>query len=120
MKKFLFLIIIIAVLVIAAVTNPNQKVHQDAFTEKVETIIQDEMDTTDKGILGLVVHGLSGAIVDQVSKNIITSDNYVFFSLTKLNVADKHQVIGVGLFGNVFISNKLKDMPKEELNKLIK
>lgn len=39
--------------------------------------------------------------------NLVTTDNYIVFSTTNVNVKGENRVVGFGAFGNVFLSDKL-------------
>jgi hypothetical protein len=58
---------------------------------------------------------LGGAIIDGLISNLVTTDNYVIFSTTKISWKGKSKVIGVGVFGNVFLSGKLDEVLNEGL-----
>ena len=55
-------------------------------------------------VLGSVI---GGSIVEEMVDNLVTTDNYIVFSTTNVNVKGKNKIIGFGAFGNVFLSDKL-------------
>ncbi|MFN7592568.1 MAG: hypothetical protein ACK5QZ_04430, partial [Bacteroidota bacterium] len=91
---------------------------------KVTSIIQksknEQSNKSDGGLeqagqaLGMMI---GGAIIDGIIDNIISTDNYILFSTTKLNWDGNTRIIGFGAFGNVFISDKLDEAVKEVLLK---
>lgn len=58
---------------------------------------------------------IGGVIIDGVVNNLISTDNYVLFSTTKISWEGKTLVIGIGAFGNVFLTSKLDETLKEGL-----
>ncbi len=123
MKKSHIIIAIIGfVLVIAAVTNPNADRHKEVIKAKLNAYMQksmaEEYGTTDNTwekagqALGMM---FSGAIVDGIVANIVSTDNYILFSTTKVSWAGDTKVIGIGAFGNVFINNELDEALNEGL-----
>jgi hypothetical protein len=58
---------------------------------------------------------LGGALVDRIVDNFVSTDNYVLFSTTKVSWEGKTKIIGIGAFGNVFISSKLDEAINEGL-----
>ncbi len=60
---------------------------------------------------------LGGAVLDGFVDNVVSSDNYILFSTTKMTLDGEIKVVGIGAFGNVFISNKIDKAIEENLNK---
>jgi len=119
-NKHITLIITGVLLIIGALTNPTQDRHKEAVKNKLNVIMQksikDSMKNSDSGAeqigsaLGLM---LGGAILDRMIESTISSDNYVLFSTTKATWEGKTKIIGVGVFGNVFISDEIDKALKE-------
>lgn len=115
---FLFgLLILIAVL-----TNPSQEVHEEALKAKLNLYLQNSMsegsaETNNEwekagNALGFM---LGGAIIEGVVSNVVTIDNYVVFSFTRISWGGESKVIGVGVFGNVFLTSKLDEVLNQGL-----
>ena len=112
-KTILFLVFIG---IIAVLTNPNKENHKEAikdkFSQHLQNTMKESLGNTDTGIeqagqaLGLVI---GTALADTFIDKLISSDNYLFFSTTKLNWEGKSKIIGIGAFGNVFISKQLNE-----------
>jgi len=64
--------------------------------------------------LGLM---FSGVMIDGIINNLVSSDNYVLFSTTKITWEGKAKIVGFGAFGNVFISDELDKAMNEGLAK---
>jgi hypothetical protein len=119
-NKQLFLVILGLVLIISVITNPNQDRHREVVKNKLSVIMQKAMiesfkksDSGAKQIgsaLGLM---LGGAFLDRMIESTVSSDNYVLFSTTKITWEGKAKLIGVGLFGNVFISDEIEKALKD-------
>lgn len=119
-NKHIILIFIGVLLIIGALTNPNSDRHKEAVKNKLNVIMQksitDSMKNSDSGAeqigsaLGLM---LGGAILDRMIESMVSSDNYVLFSTTKATWEGKTKIIGVGVFGNVFISDEIDKALKE-------
>lgn len=109
-------------LFVAVITNPNQDRHKEVIKAKFNSYMQKSMSeglskTDNKWgeagqTLGMM---LGGAIIDGLISNLVTTDNYVIFSTTKISWKGKSKVIGVGVFGNVFLSGKLDEVLNEGL-----
>lgn len=120
MKKVLYLVLLGMVVILAAVTNPSVGDHRDAVKEKVHKHLKEKFaDTADdtEGSWGEIGNSLGlalGAVLlDPMVKKVIRVDNYVLFSLTRAEWEDDSNVIGVGLFGHVFLSPKMDEKLEE-------
>jgi hypothetical protein len=121
-KTNVFLVVIGLILVVAVLTNPNQDRHKEVIRSKFNSYMQKSMsDGLSKSqneweqagqVLGMM---LGGALIDGIISNIVTTDNYVIFSTTKINWEGESKVIGVGLFGNVFLTSKIDEALDEGL-----
>ena len=110
------------IILIAVLTNPDQDRHQEVIKNKLKVYIQKSMkesmtETDDEWeqagqALGVMI---GGVIIDGVVNNLISTNNYVLFSTTKVSWEGKTRVIGIGAFGNVFLTSKLDDALKEGL-----
>lgn len=120
-EKELFIFAIIgAIILVAILTNPNQDRHKEVIKNKLNSYMQKSMKQnlteTDNvwaqagQALGMM---LGGALVDRIIDNLVSTDNYVLFSTTKISWEGETKVIGIGAFGNVFITNKLDEAMNE-------
>ena len=118
-NKYIFLLFGGLFLLIAVLTNPNQDRHKEVVKNKLNTIMQkamkDGLKNSDSGVeqlgstLGLM---LGGALLDRMIETMVSTDNYVLFSTTKITWEGKSKLIGIGVFGNVFISDKIDEALK--------
>ena len=121
-KNYVVLIAIGLILLVAVLTNPNQDRHKEVIRGKFNSYMQKSMSEglseTDNEweqagqVLGMV---LGGAMIDGIISNIVTTDNYVVFSTTKISWEGESKVIGVGAFGNVFLTGKFDEALSEGL-----
>jgi hypothetical protein len=113
-KGYVFLILLVGVLLIAALTNPTPERHKEALKLKFIASMQKSMhdnasslgsDATNAGeAIGSLI---GGAFIDGIVNNVVSTDNYVLFSITKVNWEGKTRTVGVGAFGNVFLSKEI-------------
>jgi len=115
-KNYVILGIIGLIIIIAVITNPNQDRHKEVIKSKLNTYMQkslkdshsetnSEWDQAGKA-LGLM---FGGAIIDQIINNLVSTDNYVLFSTTKITWDGKTKIVGIGAFGNVYLTSQLDD-----------
>jgi hypothetical protein len=114
------LAIISLIVLVAVLTNPDQNRHKEVIRNKFITYLQksikkeqaeppDEMEQAAQAF-GIT---LSGMLVEKVLDNLMSIDNYIMFSTTKITWDGEPRIIGIGAFGNVFITKELD----ESLNK---
>jgi hypothetical protein len=113
-KNYLILAIVGLVILVAILTNPNQDRHKEVIKNKLNSFMQKSINESSAKTdneweqagqaLGMM---LGGALVDKIIDNLISTDNYVLFSTTKISWEGETKIIGIGAFGNVFITNEL-------------
>jgi len=118
-NKHIVIAIIGIALLVGIITNPNQDRHKEVVKNKLNVIMQkamkDGLKNSDSGAeqlgsaLGLM---LGGALLDRMIETMVSTDNYVLFSTTKITWEGKSKLIGFGAFGNVFISDKIDEAIK--------
>ena len=123
MKKIvLFLIVLVGLAVIGYLTNPTEAMHREAGKEKLEKISENLLSGygIDPRILSALGIDFQGKFVEELITNHIYRDNYYVFSLTKVNWEDQNQIVGLGFFNKVYISNQVDDIIKKEVENYIK
>jgi uncharacterized protein YacL len=113
MKKNQIIIAIIGFLIVMAVlTNPNQDRHKEVLRAKLTSFMQKSMsesvsESDDEWSKAGTALGLmfGGAIVDGIIANVVSTGNYLIFSTTKVTWDGNTRVIGIGAFGNVYITS---------------
>lgn len=123
MKKIvLFLIVLLGLAVIGYLTNPTEAMHREAAQEMLEKISENILSDygIDPRILSTLGVDFQGKLVEELITNHISRDNYYVFSLTKVHWEGLNQVIGLGFFNKVYISNQVDDIIKKEVEDYIK
>ena len=112
--KHLIIAIIFLISLLAVLTNPTPERHKEAFKNKIYEYLQRPIteDLTKAKTRGeemvLSAELLFGSkIIDMILDNLISSDNYLLFSTTKISFEGKSKIIGYGAFGNIFLSEEL-------------
>jgi hypothetical protein len=115
-KNHITLAIISLIVLVAVLTNPDQNRHKEVIKNKLITYLQksikkdqtkpkDEWEEAGQA-LGIMMGGM---IVEKVLDNFMSTDNYVVLSTTKITWDGETRMIGIGAFGNVFLTRKLDD-----------
>jgi short subunit fatty acids transporter len=119
-KNYITLAIISLIVLVAVLTNPDQNRHKEVIKNKLITYLQksikkdqtkpkDELEEAGQA-LGIMMGGM---IVEKVLDNFLSTDNYIMFSTTKITWDGETRIIGIGAFGNVYLTRELD----EALNK---
>lgn len=121
-RKQFYLVFTSVLVLILIFTNPNEENHiqsvksklKTAFKKKMSTEMIDDdsnsMESLGKG-LGLL---LGDTFIDKMTDGFITRNNYLLFSTTIAEYKGDNKVIGFGILGNVFLSDKLNDIFNKE------
>ncbi len=129
MKKGYFTFGITAfIILIAVISNPNEDKHKSAVKSKVLAFnvanavsdIANSSDNNYNNVSRSIGTALGGVIVEQLINSILSSDNYLVFSTTKVTWKGETKIIGFGAFGNVFLSDELEKTFENDSEKKIK
>ncbi|WP_198175155.1 DUF4359 domain-containing protein [Spirosoma telluris] len=102
------------VILVLVLTNPSLEDHQAKvkalFMEKATSELVKESDKEN----GLAALGamLGATFAESLINNMVSRDNYLLFSITKVSFDNESKVIGFGILGNVFIMKKVEDLKK--------
>lgn len=128
MKNVVYFAIGLLVLV-AVITNPGEETHKEVVKVKVSEDLVEVMGSASEdrpkmhdiedlwvGLLQAAGAVFGELLLAGMIEDIVTADNYVLFSTTKITVEGESKVIGVGAFGNVFLSKKFDEKLEEMLD----
>jgi hypothetical protein len=115
-KQYLVYGIIAVVFLVAILTNPSQDRHKEVLKTKLNAFMQKTLketpvDPTNPFAQAGQTFGimLGDLMVDKILGSLVSTDNYLIFSTTKLTIDGEPKVIGFGAFGNVFLSGKIDE-----------
>lgn len=116
-KQFYFLLGFILIIVLI-ITNPNEQKHIETVKTKLKIALKKKMtsEITDEnnslgGGLGLL---FGDALIDKMTDGFISRNNYLLFSTTKAEYKGQNKTIGIGILGNVYISDKINNIFSKE------
>ena len=101
MKKFIAITLIIALFVVAAVTCPRKDDHAQKLSQVVNQSVKNAIKDHAGSEIAVVSSILTGGIVKGVVGEMIDVDNYLFFSLGKMNLPTESKIVSVGFFNQV-------------------
>lgn len=110
--------------IVLVFTNPDSAKHSLAvkeiltkeFNKKMTDEIRESKNNYQSANAGIGLL-LGSTLIDKIIDGYIDSENFYFFSLTKINIDEENRTIGFGILGKVYISEKLKDNAREIFNK---
>lgn len=116
-KRYLFLIIFILTGIVMFFTNPGIEKHQKAVYSSLQSVFEEEFKGERAAILKDLDISMVEKMVQPMIKEAVIVEDYKVFSLTKLDLGNQIQPIGIGLFSTVFIAPQFKSKIKEEIEK---
>lgn len=106
MKTSHWVIIITGFLTLALMaTNPSIEDHREGVKKMYKEKLADLNKEKKDDLAAQIGTGIGLLIGDGFIDKIVSRDNYLLFSLTKVSVTDKTKHIGIGILGNVFIQD---------------
>jgi len=117
MKKSRIILILVGLVVLVAIaTNPSPEKHKEALTTKLKEYFQEDMNNCfgepNSGwerighAFGMM---LGNALIEPIIDEIVSRGNYLVFSTTKITWEGETNMVGIGLFGQVFITKELDE-----------
>lgn len=103
---------IIMIFIFAILTNPNEDIHKVIIKGKFDSFIPKNIKATNNQweqvgqIIGVAI---GSSIINMAIENLVSTNNYILFSLTTIKFQGRVKVIGIGLFGNVYLTNNLDE-----------
>ncbi|MEB3380708.1 hypothetical protein VL762_13455 [Flavobacterium psychrophilum] len=127
-KKQFYIILSVLLIAILIFSNPSEEVHiqsvksklKIAFKKKMSSEMSENQDDAFKTLgngLGLL---LGDTFIDKLTDGIVSRENYLLFSLTNANYKGDEKTIGFGILGNVFLTDKIENVFKENEDNEIK
>lgn len=119
MKKVIYLVIVVAVVLVAVVTCPDKQAHRDAVMDEVNTAIGSQLkestglgDTELEQGLSLIGSTIASKMIESAFESSFKVNNYFVFSTGELTYDGQSKTVSVGFLGHVFTSLNAGDMKK--------
>lgn len=106
MKKIV-LSIIGFVIFLFILTNPSEEKHEKAFMSKINTSSYNSITEPDDD-WGRAGQAFGNMIGDALVIKVVSADNYIFFSVTKINYGGSSRIVGMGILGVVIITEEFE------------
>ena len=102
-KRFFRLLLFITLIVIAFMTNPDKSTHIEKINDKLFDLLPNNEKTS-------IIKSIGRVVSDQVLDRVISVNNYLVFSVSKIEIMGKSETIGYGVFGMVIFTDKIRDV----------
>ena len=108
MKKLLFLILIVGVVILMALTKPDKKAHKEAMMNAIAEYVDDKAEDS----------GLGNNVLTDLGKDLVRStislamdlklklDDYFVANATHIRLNGEDKMLSLGLFGKVITFDK--------------
>ncbi len=110
-KGVLILLVVLVAVFGIIMTCPDKSAHQKAITNKVVNIIKDDSVASATGI-GTLGSEVIAKFVDAAVANVITVNNYYFFSIGTVRYGKDKVVVSIGCLHHIFCLFDKKDLEK--------
>jgi len=121
-KPHLFFGALALIIIIGVISNPDLAKHKEAVKTKLKLAFQKESYDSVPPQDGYEKTGyaigtlLSGFMFDKIVDNVISSRNYLIFSTTDVLWEGERRMIGIGVFGYVYLSDKVDSILNKNNN----
>lgn len=111
----IFGVLVLLLLIIMTLTNPNRESHENAIRTEVSKAVEKATTSNGNDIFsqgfGMMARMLAGNFIDSALKNLFEYHNYLIFSKGTVTIQDKEHTVSYGIFGKVITMNS-DDMVK--------
>ncbi|MCF0209985.1 MAG: DUF4359 domain-containing protein [Bacteroidales bacterium] len=119
MKRKITWIIILAILVVMALTCPNKEAHQEKLSHTLTNVATNEMGEAKNGFeqgMQMIGSMMASKFINSYVDAQLEVKNYYIFSLGKMKIDGEDKTVSVGLFNQVFTASEdgIKEKLKEK------
>ena len=102
MKKIVSIVAVVAVLVVMALTCPDEEAHQARVKREVKTAVSNEMEKVLGKNISFYASIATNLATNLAVDNMVRVSNYGLVSVGTLDWGDETHLVSVGVFGHVF------------------
>ena len=108
MKKLLFLILIVGVVILMALTKPDKKAHKEAMMKAIAEYVDDKAEDSGLGnnMLTDLGKGLVRSTISLAMDLKLKLDDYFVANATHIRLNGEDKMLSLGLFGKVITFDK--------------
>lgn len=117
-KKQIFGIVSAFFILVLIVTNPSEENHIEKVKSKLRVALKKNMakdlENKSSNVFESIGNGigflLADSVIDKMTEGFITRSNYILFSTTNLDYKGENRIIGLGILGNIYLSDKIDEL----------
>ncbi len=95
--KALWLLVVVALVVVMALTNPSEDAHKQAVYNALGQVVSQQVDS--QGALGALAGKVATTVASRLDLPVFEYHNYVLFSTTSI----QGRTVSVGVLGQVIV-----------------
>jgi len=119
MKKLMFIVIVLLVAVLMALTKPDRKAHKEAMIKAVNEYVTEEAESRfGRNVLTNIGKGVVVETVKLALNTKLKMHDYMVVNTTYVRLDGEEQLLSLGMFGHVFTFDK--EMLREKLQEALK
>lgn len=119
MKKLMFIVIVLLVAVLMALTKPERRAHKQAMMEAVSEYVAEEAESRfGSNVLTTIGKGVVVETVRLALDTKLKMHDYLLLNTSYVRLKGEEQLLSVGMFGHVFTFDK--EMLREKLEEALK
>jgi len=112
---FAAIVAFLVLLLVMAITNPNEEKHWETFSTRVTDAVKGEK----KSLTSILTGAFTEGAMDLVGRQFFEVDDYKLFSIGKMTFdEEKPTTVTVGAFGYVYTADK--ETMREKIKKALK
>jgi hypothetical protein len=102
------LVLFIAVATLFIFTNPSEKMHLDFVRESIRNEVEKNSSPLGGSLINLFEVVVGEATINSYLNNYFKRKNYIFFSLTEIQVKGEWKIMAIGVLGNIILWDDMK------------
>jgi len=118
MKKLLWIVIVLLVAVLMALTVPEKQQHKDAMMEAINEFVAEEAEQrVGDNVLAKLGKSVVVKTIETALNSKLKVNNYILFNTSYVRLKGEDQILSLGMFGHVFTFDKqmIRDKLEESL-----
>lgn len=117
-KKQIFGILSTFFILVLIITNPSEESHIGKVKSKLRVALKKnmtkELENKSSNVFESIGNGIGfllvDSMIDKMTEGFITRNNYLLFSTTNVDYKGENKIIGLGILGNIYLTEKIDEL----------
>lgn len=117
-KKQIFGILSTFFILVLIITNPSEESHIEKVKSKLRVALKKnmtkELENKSSNVFESIGNGIGfllvDSMIDKMTEGFITRNNYLLFSTTNVDYKGENKIIGLGILGNIYLTEKIDEL----------